>query len=72
MNKLTAEQFQQLTDKVADTVDKHSFLRLGQTWFNELYNINPELANEIRATELDPFYVDVNLPAFKKRISPEA
>jgi len=32
--------------------------RLGQFFFNALYNINPELANEIRGTNDDPFYND--------------
>ena len=36
--------------------------RKGQTVFNCLYNLYPELANKIRATELDPFYVDERIP----------
>lgn len=31
--------------------------RLGQTYFNVLHTLHPELANEIRGTALDPFHV---------------
>ena len=30
--------------------------RYGQAFFNELYKVRPELADEIRNTHLDPFY----------------
>jgi hypothetical protein len=36
--------------------------RKGQTIFNCLYNLYPDFANEIRATELDPFYIDDRIP----------
>jgi hypothetical protein len=31
--------------------------RLGQVFFNYLYSVRPELADEIRNTDMDPFYV---------------
>ena len=31
-------------------------LRSGQSYFNVLYDMNPELANEIRGTNIDPFH----------------
>jgi hypothetical protein len=38
--------------------------RHGQTYFNELYKLNPKLADFIRGTEADPFYQDSRLPSF--------
>lgn len=37
---------------------EHPEWRNGQTLFNVLYDLEPDLANEVRATELDPFYND--------------
>lgn len=31
--------------------------RLGQTYFNVLYEFRPDLSEQIRATKLDPFYL---------------
>lgn len=39
-------------------------LREGQCYFNTLYEVNPELANEIRGTNIDPFYLDSRIDAF--------
>jgi hypothetical protein len=33
-------------------------LRYGQHWFNVLYCVRPNIANDIRATPLDPFHRD--------------
>lgn len=38
--------------------------RNGQAAFNVLYSMHPELAQEIRGTDLDPFYDDSRLYAF--------
>ena len=40
--------------------------REGQTHFNVLYwdGFDPEFANEIRESDLDPFHVDDRLPAY--------
>lgn len=38
--------------------------RYGQTCFNVLFSIEPELANSIRGTELDPFHDDKRVPEF--------
>lgn len=32
--------------------------RYGQLYFNVLHELRPDIANKIRATELDPFYFD--------------
>ena len=38
--------------------------RLGQWSFNKLYEIRPDIADEIRGTENDPFYRDEKLGKF--------
>lgn len=38
--------------------------RMGQFLFNTLNAVNPELANEIRSGELDPFYDDEKVGDF--------
>ena len=43
----------------------HPEIRLGQALFNALYDLKPDLANEIRGnSDIDPFYKDGNIPAF--------
>lgn len=37
-------------------------LRYGQILFNNLYFIRPYLADEVRGSEIDPFYVKENDP----------
>ena len=41
---------------VGTELARNSELRLGQTYFNVLHTIAPDLANEIRGTDLDPFH----------------
>lgn len=38
--------------------------RYGQAYFNALHTLAPEIANEIRGTEADPFYLNENIEAF--------
>lgn len=38
--------------------------REGQRAFNALYAIRPDLAEQVRGTDLDPFYDDSRLPDF--------
>lgn len=44
-------------------------MRAGQQAFNELYATDPGLAEQIRATEFDPFYDDTLLPKFRARVN---
>lgn len=57
---LTFEQF-------ADHCDKHSsdhpFWRPGQFVFNVLLNHRPDLAEQLRGTDLDPFHRSDLIPA---------
>jgi hypothetical protein len=54
MVKTTLAQYLEAAYKAADS---NPSWRWGQTLFNTLYTLEPELANEIRATELDTFYM---------------
>lgn len=48
-----------------DLVKKRpSYIRKGQSYFNEAYNMNPKLVDQIRGTDIDPFYVDKRVPKF--------
>lgn len=38
--------------------------RAGQTYFNLLHDVRPDLANQIRATRMDPFHDDSRIPGF--------
>jgi hypothetical protein len=38
--------------------------RTGQTYFNVLYQVRPDLSEAIRCTNLDPYHNDTRLPAF--------
>ena len=37
---------------------KYPEWRYGQNLFNSLFELDPDLANSIRGTSLDPFYID--------------
>lgn len=43
---------------VDNEMAEHTELRYGQTLFNVLYNLQPDVANEIRGTRVDPFYAN--------------
>ena len=43
-------------------------LRVGQKAFNDLYHSDPDIADQIRGTMCDPFYVDARMEAFEERV----
>jgi hypothetical protein len=53
--KLTIEELTWLHSLVNN---KPKEWRIGQAYFNYLFQINPDLANKIRETQYDPFYAD--------------
>jgi hypothetical protein len=65
--KLTKQQVDNLKEKVENSKD--TFLRKGQMYFNELYNMNPQLADSIRSSSCDPFYDDSRIDKFLNKIS---
>jgi len=49
-------EFNNYINEVAKTLSANTKWRYGQSLFNTLYDMQPEVANEIRGSELDPFY----------------
>jgi hypothetical protein len=64
MQKLTTEQLNAFAEEVGRVKAANPSWRLGQTMFNVLYEHYPELANNIRGTEADPFYNNQRIGAF--------
>ena len=64
MRKLTQKEFDKLLAIVDNEVRDNKYMRRGQSLYNHLHDINPELANSINNTELDPFYVQSRIPTF--------
>jgi|SaaInlStandDraft_6_1057023.scaffolds.fasta_scaffold99728_1 hypothetical protein len=45
-------------EQVSKSIPAHPEWRYGQTLFNVLYDMDPELGNKVRATRLDPYYAN--------------
>lgn len=56
--------FEEFVARVADEQVRHPEWRVGQTAFNVLWKLRPELAEQVRVTEANPYYLDDRLPAF--------
>ena len=65
--KLTKQQIDSLKEKVENS--ERLYVRKGQMYFNELYNMNSQLADSIRSSEYDPFYDDSRINKFLNKIS---
>jgi hypothetical protein len=53
--------------KFLDKFEEYSKIvewRKGQAYFNALHEVHPELADEIRGGNLDPFYQDKRIDEF--------
>jgi hypothetical protein len=68
--RLSEEQFFKLIEKWSELLEKREDLRKGQSLFIALSDIYPEIANEIRGGEFDPFYEDSKIPDCFQRIVP--
>jgi hypothetical protein len=64
------DEFTRYQNRVDRYRKEHPEQRYGQAAFNVLYDERPELANQVRATLLDPFHVDERLTAFLRFIEP--
>ncbi len=58
ITKLTDEEFNKYIRQVQVRIDIQKQWRLGQTYFNVLLEMHPELAEMIRGTSIDPFHFD--------------
>jgi hypothetical protein len=45
--------------------------RFGQTCYNVLYDLDPDLATSIAGTHIDPYHFDERVPEFLKRVRDE-
>lgn len=61
---MTFEEYTALVVKRYPFYRETNDWRSGQTYFNLLYRINPDLANSVRSSPIDPFYLDARIPAF--------
>lgn len=52
--------------EVSYELRKHPEWRLGQTYFNVLAAVRPDLAAEVNGSLIDPFYRDARLPDFNE------
>ena len=59
---MTKEEFDNLKLKIEEAWEEHSLhWRRGQTVFNTLYDLYPDIADDIRGTQLDPLHSSVFL-----------
>jgi hypothetical protein len=56
--KLNNTQFSELQGIVKEVNAENPEWRLGQTFFNVLCDLYPEISEEIRGSKVDPFYYD--------------
>lgn len=56
-NKLSPNQIKELADRMRINGINYPEWRLGQLIFNSIFEVKPKLANLIRATIYDPYYV---------------
>lgn len=54
--KLTKEQIGEVIKKSRELNKVYPEWRIGQSFFNSLYIMYPEIADEIRGTKYDPFH----------------
>jgi len=66
--KLTGAQIQELNTLVEADTRANPYIRNGQSYFNNLCEISPETAEEIRGTSVDPFYNDTIIGEFFQAI----
>ena len=76
MKKLTVKEF---TDYYDYACSEHvrvktsgiESLRRGQIFFNCLHELYPEVAAQIRASDIDPFYDDSKIKVFLQSLVPK-
>lgn len=62
-------RFSQFADFINGfTGERPANQRLGQWAFNLLWEAYPDIANQIRGTDSDPFYADSKVPDFLRRL----
>ena len=71
MEKITREHLIFLQHELEQTLIIRTEFRRGQAFFNLLHFYEPDIADEIRGTKLDPFYDDSRLEKLYNYITEE-
>ena len=58
MKKLSQEEINDVIELANEMRLKDIEMRSGQSFFNALHTLYPDVANEIRTTDNDPFYIN--------------
>jgi hypothetical protein len=58
------KRYAEFMTEVGRAIMKHPEWRYGQTVFNVMHSMHPELADKFRGTSVDPFYKDEMAEAF--------
>ena len=69
MEKLDNFELVEYVKMVENIQEDQKNWRKGQTYFNVLWDMYPELADSLRGTEYDPFYRDDVVDKFLKFIT---
>ena len=69
MKKLTQKQLKTVNTLAEEIIAVYPSQRKGQAFFNALHFLHPVIADEIRASEIDPFHDDEKLGECIKQIS---
>lgn len=64
---MTEEQYKTVEKRASLYLSVYPPWREGQAIFNAMSDLFPDIANEIRATKYDMFYVNKNIEKFKKK-----
>lgn len=67
MSKLTNIQLENINNLIKVNKSIYPNWREGELYFNSLYELYPRIADLIRGTEYDMFYVDSNIDKFKNK-----
>ena len=70
--KISTQDFTDIYSKASEVFVNSREIRFGQALFNVLFEINSDVANEIRGTKYDPFYRNENIGRFTEYLLGEA
>ena len=62
---MTLEDFDKIEQLADEAMKEHPEWRKGQAFFNVLYTLFPDVANEIRGSSVDMFYDSSKINEFK-------
>ena len=69
MKKLLPDELNSVINLTSKLMEKEKTYRYGQAFFSALEDLYPEVANSIRGTDNDPYYIDYRMNDCIKHIS---